>query len=345
MKTKIFSLFMLLSSVNFAILPTEMMQNEIPELQKAQHTSSSDIEFLSGRILVKIKETSYYEPIKKGRRRCVQKETTISSGFYGRINATRVKLYISKPAERVKCEPETSCPVFNGGTKFVLKRDPGTMRITEIKEYPLQVATQYLEQDFKWIKDQEKYVVTASQSASGINTLEGLNIEIKPYKPASNSDGATLTPLKPAYVLWITGGRDWTQAEEPKKDGTNLRWDDFKEQLKPTNESVSLGIPYEINSPEKPLYSGENGYQQLLWNDVKGFDEFLLNPWRDYGISATGDRYYKDDYSETKVSISVTISLGPDVELAPLPPTDEIDLTPLEPLGEEIRLAPLEPIK
>ncbi len=340
-------LFVLMSILVCAVSfgQTEKMLKSVVEAQKAQNKPSSGVEFLSGRIMIQMKEITYYDPLKNGRRRCVQKETTISSGLYGRISASRVKLYIAKPSERTKCEPETSCPVFNGSTKFVLSRDPNTMKINEIKEYPLMVITKYLEQDFKWMKDKEKYVVTASQSASGQNMLEDLNIEIKPYKPASNSDGATLMPLKPAYVLWITGGRDWTQAEEPKQDGTNLRWDDIKEQLKPINETVSLGIPYEINSPEKPMYNGQNVYQQLLLYDVKGFDEFLLNPWRAYGITATGNRYYKDDYSETKIGVTVTISLSNDADLPPLENVDDIDVTPLESLGEEIPLAPLEPIK
>ena len=81
-----------------------------------------------------------------------------------------------------------------------------------------------------------------------------------------------------------------------------------------------------------------------MLSDVKGFDQFLLDSYRAYGISATGNRYYKDDYSETKVSVTVSISLSEEVsELPPLQPVD--DLPPLEPLGGEIQLAPLEPVK
>jgi hypothetical protein len=320
-------------------------EKNIKNPEKVKNTLGSANEFLSGRILIEIKETSYYNPVKNGRRRVVQKETIISSGFYGKISKSRVKIYQAKPSERLKCEAYTNCPVFNGSSKFILNRDSNTMKIIESKEFPLQVTTKYLEQDFRWVKNQEKYVVIASQSASGINDLEGINIEIKPYKPANNSEGATLAPLKPSYVLWITGGRDWKLTDEPLKNGTNLRWDDFKEQLKPVNESISIGIPYEINSPEKPQENGENRYQQLLWHDVKGFDEFLLNPIMDYGITASGNRYYKDEYSETKVNVTVSLSLGVAIQLPKLKPTDEIDVTPLEPLEEEINLTPLKPIK
>lgn len=311
---------------------------------QSQKNNTPDVEFLEGRIYIQINEISYYNPIKNGRRRVEQKQTSITSGFYGRISTHRVQLYQSKPTERLKCESYTSCPVFNGSSKFVLQRDPNTLKITESKEYPLQVSTKYLAQDFKWVKDQEKFVVTASTQASGINTLEGLNIEIKPFNPADNAEGVTLAPLVPSYVLWITGGRDWTLADEPKQDGTNLLWDDFKEQLMPVDEPLSLGIPYEINTPEIPERDGENVYQQLLWKDVKGFDAFLLNPYKAYSMSTMGSRYYKDDYSETKVSITVTISLGPVIELAPLENIDDFDLAPLEPLGEEIPLAPLDPV-
>lgn len=331
----------------FAFFNGLMAQNTKVKNSETQNqkTNTSNVEFLEGRIYIQINEITYHNPIKNGRRRVVQKQTKITSGFYGRISKSRVQLYRSKPIERLKCEPYTSCPVFNGSSKFVLQRDPNTMKITESKEYPLQVTTKYLEQDYRWVKNQEKFVVTESTQASGLNTLEGLNIEIKPYKPADNTSGATLVPLNSSYVIWITGGRDWSVADEPKQDGTNLKWDDFKEQLKPVNEPVSIGIPYEINSPEKPMYDEDNIYQQLLWYDVKGFDEFLLNPNISYSINTIGNRYYKDEYSETKVSITVTISMGPVVELTPLQPVDDIDLTPLEPLNEEIQLAPLEPIK
>lgn len=337
------SIFLFTNGIAFGQM--DNMLKGVVKAQKAQKIKSSDVEFLSGRMLIEIKEVSYFNPFKNGKRRCVQKQTTIGSVFYGRINQNRVKMYLSKPAERLQCEAYTHCPVFDGSSKYVLKRDPNTMKITEIKEYPLQVVSTYLEQDWKWLKEKEQYVVTASQQASGTNTLEGLNIEIKPYKPAQNTDGATLTPLQPAYVLWITGGRDWKLAAEPEQEGTNLRWDDAKEKLMPVNENVSLGIPYEINSPERPEQDGENIYEQLLLRDVKGFDEFLLNPWRAYGISARANRYYKDDGSETKITISVTISLSADVELKPLEPVQEPELTPLEPINDEIPLAPLEPVK
>lgn len=250
-----------------------------------------------------------------------------------------------KPSERTKCEPVTHCPVFDGSSKYVLERDMNTMKVTKSKEYPLVVTSQYLEQDFRWLKNKEQYVVTASTSTSGQNTLEGLNIEIKPYKPAQNTNGATLMPLQPAYVLWITGGRDWKLAAEPEAHGKNLRWDDAKEKLVPQQGALSLGIPYEINSPERPREDGKNRYEQLLLHNVKGFDDFLLNPLREYGISATGTRYYTDDYSETKITVTVTISLGPDIELTPLEPIDEPELAPLEPINEEHQLAPLEPVK
>ena len=173
-------------------------EKNIKNPEKVKNTLGSANEFLSGRILIEIKETSYYNPVKNGRRRVVQKETIISSGFYGKISKSRVKIYQAKPSERLKCEAYTNCPVFNGSSKFILNRDSNTMKIIESKEFPLQVTTKYLEQDFRWVKNQEKYVVIASQSASGINDLEGINIEIKPYKPANNSEGATLAPLKPS---------------------------------------------------------------------------------------------------------------------------------------------------
>ncbi len=340
-----FLIFLICKGTAFAQSSMEKMINGVAQEQKVQHIKSSNTEFLSGRITINISEITYHNPDKKGKRRCEQKNTSIATSFYGRVSQHRIKLYMNSPKRRMECESETHCPVFDGSSKYVLKRDPNTMKITEIKEYPLQVTTKYIEQDWKWMKEKEQYVVCASQQTSGANTLEGLNIEIKPYKPATNSDGATLIPLIPTYVLWITGGRDWKQAEEPKKNGINLRWDDIKEKLMPVNEAVSLGIPYEINIPSIPERDGENYYGQLLLNDVKGFDEFLLNPLKAYSITAMATRYRKNDYYESRTTITVRISLGADVELPPLKPVDDIDLTPLEPLGEEIPLTPTESVK
>ena len=344
MKKIIFlTLFCSLSVCTFAQM--EKMLKDVVESQKAQNIKSSDVEFLSGRIVIEMKEITYHNPVKNGRRRCEQKETAISTNFYGRISKSRVKMYMAKPGERMKCDAGTHCPVFDGSSKYVLERDMNTIKITKSKEYPLMVISKYMEQDFRWLKNKEQYVVTASTAVSGINTLEGLNIEIKPYMPAANREGATLSPLKPSYVLWITGGRDWKLAGEPETYGKNLRWDDSKEKLIPQPGALSLAIPYEINSPERPDEDGENKYQQLILNDAKGFDSFLLNPVISYGILANGERYYKDDYSETKVTVSVTISLGQDIELKPLDPIQEPELAPLEPITDEIPLAPLEPIK
>lgn len=124
---------------------------------------------------------------------------------------------------------------------------------------------------------------------------------------------------------------------QTERYGTNLLWDDAKEMLVPKQRALSLGIPYEINSPEKPHQDGEDRYDQLLLNDVKGFDDFLLNPITSYKLYTYGTRYYKDDYSETKITVTVTISMGPEFELAPLKPVNDPELAPLEPLGEEIR--------
>lgn len=344
MNTLISLLFIFISGY-FSLCPMEKMLDDVDPLSSSTHSNGADVEFLSGRLYIQINELTYFNPVIKGRRRAVQKRTTISACFFGRISRHRVKLFLAKPSERLRCEAGISCPVFNGSTKFVLERDMNTMQIKSAKEYPLQVISKYCEQDFRWLKNKEQYVVTMLQQASGNNVLEGLNIEIKPYMPASNADGATLAPLKPSYVLWITGGRDWKMADEPQGPGTNLRWDDVKERLMPVNQNVSLGIPYEINTPEKPMYDGENFYEQLLWSDVSGFDQFLLNPVQSYCISAMGNRYYKDDYSESKTSITITMSMGPEDKLAPLQPVDDVDLTPLEPLGEEIPLTPLEPVK
>ncbi|MFV0376807.1 MAG: hypothetical protein ACK5JD_05825 [Mangrovibacterium sp.] len=338
-------LLCLVSASTAAQSPMEKMLKDVAGTQKAQQLKSPNVEFLSGRIFITINEVTYHLPIKKGMRRCEQKKTSISGNFYGRISNGRVKTYTVKPGERSNCEADMHCPVFDGSSKYVLERDLNTMKVTKSKEYPLMVSSQYMEQDFRWLKEKEQYVVTASTSTAGTNTLEGLNIEIKPYKPAQNTQGATLAPLQPPYVLWITGGRDWKLAGEPEAPGKNLRWDDAKEKLLPQQGVLSLGIPYEINSPERPREDGKNRYEQLLLNDVKGFDDFLLNPMREYGISATATRYYNDDYSEKKISITLTMSLGPDIELAPLKPIDDPELAPLEPLGDEIELAPLEPVK
>ncbi len=203
-KKIVLACLVLLLANGSAFAQMEEMLKGIAATQKSQKSKSSSVEFLSGRINITIREVKYHNPARKGRRRCEQKKTCITANFYGRISKSRVKMYTVKPAERLKCEAYTHCPVFDGSSKYVLERDMNTMKITNIKEYPLSVSSQYMEQDFRWLKNKEQYVVCASSSVAGNNTLEGLTIEIKPYKPADNSTGATIATLTSAYVLWIT---------------------------------------------------------------------------------------------------------------------------------------------
>lgn len=341
MNLKILSLLLGLSALTtFGQSPTEKMLNDVAAAQKAKSIKSSGTEFIDGRIILNITEIRYYYPIKKGRRRCEQTKTTISTSFYGRIMQGRIKLYMARPAERLKCEAGTHCPVFEGSSKYVLKRDPATMKITETKEYPLQISTESMEQDFKWVKEKEQYVVTAKSSASGTNDLEGLTIEIKPYKPASNNNEVVLAPLVPQYVIWLTGGRTLSRlTENPAGNGNALRWDDAREKLVPDNAPPSIGIPYDLNSPERAEREGENIYTQLLITDVKAFDNYLLNPKGSFSISATAQRYTNSDYMESKKTIAATISFSPDISLAPLEPVnDDPVLTPLKPVTDELPL-------
>jgi len=105
--------------------------------------------FLTGKISINMNVIRCFYPEKGGKRRSEQTRTSISTSFYGRIFESRIKLCTTNPKEYSGCEPENHCPVFDGSTNYVISRDPSTLKITESKEYPLKVYSDYLAQDFK----------------------------------------------------------------------------------------------------------------------------------------------------------------------------------------------------
>ncbi|MPM74851.1 hypothetical protein SDC9_121840 [bioreactor metagenome] len=232
-------------------------------------------------------------------------------------------MYMIKPSERLTCD---NCPVFEGRSKFALKRDPATMKIIESKDYPLQVAVQSINQDWKQVGKEEQYVVTAKSSANGSNEIEAINIKIKPYQPEEEGDDeqlASLVQQVPPYAIYITGGRWLKNSDRPETSGENLGWDDLAGQLMPLDEPVGLGIPFQITD------------NPVLLQDIKGFDAFLLNPWHVYSFSGMATpSYYKDSDYEMTTTVSVNINLSADTGEA---------LVPLEP--DDDRLAPLVPEK
>ena len=297
---------------------------EIEKILKAEQAiKSSSNEFLTGRITITINRITYHNPPKNGKRRCEQEQTVITSGFYGRSNQYRVKMYMTKPSERLTCD---NCPVFEGSSKFELKRDPATMKIIESKDYPLQVAVQRIKQDWVLVGKEKQYVVTAKSSANGCNEIEAINIKIKPYQPEEEGDDeqlASLVQQVPPYAIYITGGRWLKNSDRPETSGENLGWDDLAGQLISLDEPVGLGIPFQITD------------NPVLLQDIKGFDAFLLNPWHVYSFSGMATpSYYKDSDYEMTTTVSVNINLSAD--------TGEV-LAPLEP--DDDRLAPLVPEK
>ncbi len=326
------------AKANFAQSPMEKMLKSIANESRTQKTiKSTPTDFLPGYLMISVEETKYYFPAKKGLRRCVQTRLALTTGIYGRVSQGKVKMLMSNNDNRLLCRPEDHCPVFNGSSKFVISRNEnGTIK--ESRDFTLRVSRSSLEQDFRWVKDKEKYVVVSKSNVSGINDWEGINVEIKPFMPAS-SDGNTAMPsLKPPYVLWIEGGRTMNNLlEEPYGSGENMVWNDTKEKLVPIDSKLSLQIPYEFNSPERPERDGENYYQQILIQNVGELDNFLLNPSGSWSNSFSVTRYYKDDMAETKIKINGTFTLFGQPELVPLEPDTypELQLTPLEPLKDE----------
>ncbi|HMU07112.1 MAG TPA: hypothetical protein PKC37_04330 [Kaistella sp.] len=348
MKTLSTFLFVIFAMIFSAQTPMEKMLKSIAKESQAQkNIKNTPTEFLPGFVTITMEETKYYYPAKKGIRRGLQTRLAVSTGIYGRVSQGKVKMLMSKQDNRLLCKAEDHCPVYNGGSKFVISRNENAT-IKESKDYTLQVSRSTLEQDFRWIKDKEKYVVVSKSKVAGENKIEGITLEIKPFMPANFNGNQALPSLNPPYVLWLEGGRDMTNLlEEPYEEGENFIWNDAKEKLVPADPKLSLQIPYDFNTPERPERDGDTYYQQMLITDVKGLDNFLLNPKGSWSSSFSVVRYYKDDMAETKIRMNVTVSLFGNPELVPLEPIPLPELPSLEPLkdDEEIQLTPLEPMK
>lgn len=145
-------------------------------------------------------------------------------------------------------------------------------------------------------------------SAGGINDVEGIQFEINAYvAPEGQSQ-----PPRPCYVIGLYGGKLMTKfAAHAFGEGHGENWDYNKGGLAPMNGPFSIGIPYLFAEPGHKT-EGSEIYNQLLIENYKEFDEFLLNPdGKTFTVKASGKRYHNDNNNredERSIEVSFTFS-------------------------------------
>lgn len=277
--------------------------------QTVQVKVKTPVRYLDAQIHITYEQTTYYPGMQDTRDKIWQR-TVISGKLRCEIMRNRIQLYRENPQERSQCELYTHCPVLSGASNHV-ERDPDDITKTTVNErFPLTVGRDYEAFGYRWIKNEEKFVKTVVSNASGTNYNEGLNLEIKPYNPPSG----TLVALSAQYVIWLTGGVYLDRAlEKPEGNGTEMRWDDFKEKLVPVGGPYIIEIPYSLAEADHQLAENEI-YDQLLISNGKALEDFLLNPVGGFSVSAVGKRYLRDEGMEYEGNITITINFNPEPE-------------------------------
>jgi hypothetical protein len=236
---------------------------------------------------------------------------TKNIGILGRISGqiirSRVERYIDDPDTRQECDPDAHCAVLGGSSNFIIpdKNRPG-VRLTELI-YPLDVVLENSEMGFRTVKGEEKYLQTLYISAVGLNKVEGVQFEIKAY----NAPEGQPQPPQPCYVIEISGGKLMTNLSSHANGiGHGEIWDYNKEGLAPMDGPFSIGIPYVFADPGHKTSPNEI-YDQLLIENYREFEEFLLNPdGKTFMAKASGKRYLKDDNMEHERSIEVSLTFS-----------------------------------
>jgi hypothetical protein len=264
---------------------------------------------LDAQITINTTNTSY-SPSKQNQRQSSTQNYVITGKLKCSIMRERIIMYNDNPSKRSECDAGTHCPVLDGSSNNV-ERDPNdvTKNIKD-ERFPLYVGVDYMEMSYRYVDGKEKYVKTLTSKAEGANPYEAIDLEIKPYSAPFGVPAS----LSPQYVIWLNGGVYLDKLmEHPVGNGSGMHWDDFKQALVPSEGPFAIGIPYNISDADINLNENQI-YDQLIITDVKGFDNYLLNPQGAYSVSASATRYSKDESFESEGTINVIITFNPQPE-------------------------------
>jgi hypothetical protein len=270
--------------------------------------------------------------------------TKISGFMTVEVMKHRLERYIKDPKTRRECEPSEHCAVMGGNSHIAKYENADFSKPSFEKKYPVVVLKQ--RKDMHYVSDKngnEIFTCTYISSASGINDLDRLVIEVKSFM----APFGMLQPLIPSYVIWIapTGGLYHVEGK-----GNAYGWDDYECTLKKLNTQSFIDFSAVTFMPDKDLTESERCTPLLITN-YKLFDKFMLkNSNKKYIVESEGSYYSKDESygGEFFRNIEIKIILNqPYFDLAPLDPVivendGEFELAPLEPYNPE--LGPLEPV-
>ena len=302
----------------------------------AQNTSQPS--YLSVYISVSVIDTTYY-PSAENPERIEISKTIVAGQLTGQIMSFRLNQYLNNPKSRRDCTADTHCALFAASSE--LKNLDATMPKAE--HYPIYVTQINETQEYKEVKNYRKWVVSATSNISGLSSVEGLFLEVKTY----NAPEGMLQPLTPNYVigLWGVGAGNGGFNQKAYGEGTKMIWDSYKETLVPVDGPFGIVIPKTIADPGHNVKENEI-YDQILLDDYKKFDQYLLKPLGNFRIGKTAKRYtFDENYREWKQNVVVKIDISPSFDEPELAPLDPIGMAPLEPyVPEAFELAPLDPV-
>ncbi len=249
-----------------------------------------------------------YSPSKKAPWHVVKNEAHIKGKLSCQLMTFLLKSYINSPSNRSKCTASMHCPILSGSSKYNEYNEKG--EVAKEVNFPLDVSVTRTTMDEK----SNRLVTTYTYSASGINEMEMLNLEIKHYDAPFGQP----QPITPHYVIWLTGGKEFKYIRNtPTGNGTGKRWDDMKEMLVPIDGPFDINIPGSINEHHEA--EAPEVYEQLLIANYKELDNFLLNPKGSFTIKAAGKRYkLNEGNQEMEGKVDVEIKLTPHVSIPQL---------------------------
>jgi len=274
----------------------------------AQTNLFEDDDMLDAEIKINYSNTLYY-PSKKEPNQIETHEVSIKSKLTCQIITFSLKRYEANSKTRNDCSPSMHCPILTGSSNYSEYDDKG--EASNIIKFPLEVSVTKTSKKTK----SNKLVTTYTYKASGTNEMESVGLEIKPY----NAPFGQPQPLSPNYVIWLSGGKDWKYGgKTPYGSGSGQHWDDFEEQLVPSDGPFGIGIPYTFSDADHGV-DGAEIYEQLLVSNYKELDNFLLNPIGSFTIKAAGKRYnYFEGNEEREGRVEVEIELTPHLGIVPL---------------------------
>jgi hypothetical protein len=252
-----------------------------------------------------------YSPSVKEAFHAEKQDVTIKGDLLCNVMRFRLKGLVANNNRLANCSYSTHCPVVSGSSKLKVYDDEG--RVKEEVNNSLEVSKTVNTLDEKSGKLQTTY----TYSAAGTNEMDAINLEIKPY----DAPEGQVQPLKPNYVIWLTGGIGFdfsAPRRKPMGNGTGKFWDENANSLVPAEGPFEIVVPSDINMADHAIEANEV-YEQLLITNYAEFENYLLNPMGNFTIKASGKRYkYSEGTSEYDGMVTVEIVFSPHAILNPI---------------------------